>query len=64
MPAAASTPHAVVEPAADIPCENPTTEKNFPAMIADWYTRAKQGDENLHSHIIWDAEKRGIKVKP
>ena len=60
---AKETPRAVVEPAADIPCESPSTEKDFPAMVADWYTRAKQGDENIHTYIVWDAEKRGVKVK-
>lgn len=54
---------AVVDRDLSIPCERPTTEKDFPGMLADWYTRAKQDDPYLHAHIIWDAEKRGIKVQ-
>jgi hypothetical protein len=62
-PPVAGTPRAVVTRNKNIPCERPTTEKDFPAIVADWYTRAKQADPTLASHIIWDAEKRGIKIR-
>lgn len=57
------TPRAVVELAKDIPCERPTTVKDFPELLADFYMRAVRGDESLHSQIIWECQRRGIKVK-
>lgn len=63
VPPVEGTPTAIVDRDLSIPCERPTTENDFPVILADWYERAKRDDSYLHAHIVWDAERRGIRVQ-